>query len=105
MSAGAFNECFDEGQPFAFDFSFFDADYKPIVVTSWLFSLTLKNSLGSDIWVLGNGDFLRPSVERIYHNKTEAEVTALPPGEYTLSLRVTNTEWVDDEIIKGILVR
>ncbi len=99
-----YSDRFNKGKPWAFSMIVNDSNWNPLNVTAWQFRIVVKNPAGADLWVAENADILRPTTSSIYYKKDAATVAALPPGEYSFSLYVTNDEAIDDEMVKGIIV-
>lgn len=82
-----------------------DPNETAIDVSTWSFNFKLINSAGATIWDVVNGDFSRPETGVITFTKTQAEVSALTSGIYTIKLLVTKTGVVDDEYLNGYFER
>jgi hypothetical protein len=103
--ATSYNDIFDAGQPWDFRLTVYDDKWEKQNVSTWQFRIAIKKPDNSYLYDIQNGDILRPSTSSIYYKLDAAEVDAIPAGEYTFSLFVTNDEAIDDEMIKGIIVK
>ena len=96
------NNEIDRQQKFPFGMSIRNKNTGELIdISTWQFNFTLKNNLGDVIWNIPNADISRPTIYKIYFEKSVAELEEVPSANYTPSLLATNTDMTDNEIMKG----
>ena len=99
----------DESTPYIFDLTFTEDDPNEtaIDVSTWTFKFKLINSSDVTIWDIVNADFSRPSTGNITFTKTQAQVSALTEGLYTIQFLVSkpSSGVVDDVYLTGYFER
>lgn len=97
----------DPQVPYIFDLLIADdnPNETPIDISTWSFNFKLINASNVTIWDIVNADFTRPSTGNITFTKTQAQVSSLPTGIYTIQLLVTKSGVVNDEYLNGYFER
>ena len=94
--AGTFSSILDPGIDYVFQGEFFNEDGSTIDLSTMTFIYTLRRNLDNVIvWNITNADFIRPTVSQIQFTKTSTEIRAMQQGNYTASLLVSGTGFID----------
>lgn len=112
--AGTYSSTLDPGIDYVFTSTFSDSGGGLIDLSGLTFIFILKRNIDGTIsWNVTNNQFSRPNSNTISFTKFSSEVRAMMQGNYTLSLLVSGTAFIDagnrtfsnDEWITGTLQR
>lgn len=112
--AGSYPATLDPGVDYVFNATFDDDGGGPIDLSSLTFNFILKFNLNNTTtWDVTDGQMSRPAINEITFTKYAAEIAAMRPGNYTMSLLVTGSAFIDggtrtfvnDEWINGTFRR
>lgn len=72
-----------------------------IDISTWQFNFKLINAVNVVIWNILNSDFSRPDIYTVKFQKSVSDLSSVINAPYTISLLVTNSDMINNEIMNG----